>query len=94
MTAEPAGPATPPNTIEISGEKAVVVPLTEYRAMKALADRATEEEREDAWFEAAIAEAEEWEAAGRPGGTIPHELVMAEMEAAWESMGMSVADEG
>jgi hypothetical protein len=87
MTAEPAHhPATPPNTVEIDGQKAVVVPLTEYRAMKALADAATEQEREEAWFEAAVAEAEEWKAAGRPGGTVPHDLVMAEFDAAAQSM--------
>lgn len=84
MTAEPAGPI--PNIVDVGGEKAVVIPLIEYRAMRALAGHATDQEREDAWFDAAIAEAEEWEAAGRPGGTIPHELVMAEMEAAWTSM--------
>lgn len=82
MTADPAGPAVPPNTVDVGGERAVVVPLTEYRAMKALADRATEDEREDAWMNAAIAEAEEWRAAGCPGGTIPHELAMAQLEAA------------
>ncbi len=88
MSAQPDDiAATPPNMVDIGGEKAVVIPLTEYRAMKALADRATPEEQEDAWFGAAIAEAEEWEAAGRPGGTIPHELVVAEMEAAWRSAG-------
>jgi hypothetical protein len=73
--------------IHLGGQTAVVVPLTEYRAMKALADRATPAEREEAWMDAAIAEAEEWKAAGRPGGTIPHELVVAEMEAAWQSAG-------
>lgn len=84
MSAQPAEPI--PNTVEIGGEKAIVIPLIEYRAMKALADAATAEEREEAWFEAAIAEAEEWKAAGRPGGTVPHELVMAEIEAAAQSM--------
>jgi mRNA-degrading endonuclease RelE of RelBE toxin-antitoxin system len=83
--------AAPPNVVDIGGEKAVVVSLTEYRAMKALADRATPEEREDAWFDAAIAEAKEWEAAGRPSGTVPHELVVAEMEARWQSMGRPTA---
>lgn len=85
MSAQPDDIASGHDVIHLGGEAAVVVPLTEYRAMKALADRATPEEREDAWFDAAIAEAQEWEAAGRPGGTIPHELVMAEMEARWRS---------
>jgi len=37
------------------------------------------EEIEDAEIDAAIAEHEAWKAAGRPGGTIPHEIVMAEL---------------
>ena len=43
------------------------------------AEQVTPEEQEDAWMAAAVAEAEEWEAAGRPGGTVSHEIVMAEM---------------
>jgi hypothetical protein len=89
MSADPDGYAGRQNVIRLGGETAVVVPLVEYRMMKALADRAAEQEREDAWAQAAIAENEEWEAAGRPGGTIPHKIVMAEFEAAWRSRGGS-----
>jgi hypothetical protein len=89
MSADPDGYAGLQNVIHLDGEAAVVVPLVEYRMMKALADRATEQEREDAWAQAAIAENEEWEAAGRPGGTIPHEIVIEEFEAAWRSRGGS-----
>lgn len=57
----------------------MIVPLDEYRVLAALRDRATPEDVEEAAFEAAVAEHEAWKAAGRPGGTVPHQTVMAEL---------------
>jgi hypothetical protein len=57
----------------------VVVPLHEYRVLATLRERASAEEIEEAEIEAAIAEHEAWKAAGRPGGTIPHEAAVAEL---------------
>ena len=65
--------------IHLGGETAVVVPLHEYRELAALRGHASAEQVEDAWMDAAIAEDEAWKAAGRPGGTIPHEIVAAEL---------------
>jgi hypothetical protein len=65
--------------IHLGGEAAVVVPLPEYRMLAALRERASAEEVEQAEIDAAIAEHEAWKADGRPGGTIPHEQVMAEL---------------
>ena len=61
------------------GETAVVVPLHEYRLIAALRERASAAEIEAAEIDAAIAEHEEWKAAGRPGGIISHEAAMAEL---------------
>jgi hypothetical protein len=68
----------PHEVIHLGGEAAAIVPLDEYRLLKALKDRATAEEIEDAEFDAAIAEHEAWEAAGRPGAK-SHEEFMAEL---------------
>lgn len=67
------------DVIYLGGETAVIVPLHEYRMLTALREGASAEEIEDAESNAAIAEHEEWKAAGRPGGTIPHDVVMAEL---------------
>jgi hypothetical protein len=67
------------NVIRLGGETAVVVPLQEYRMLTALRDRASAEEIEAAEVDAAVAEHEAWKAAGRPGGTIPHVVVMASL---------------
>jgi hypothetical protein len=47
--------------------------------LTALRERASAEEIMAAEIDAAIAEHEAWKAAGRPGGTIPHDVVMAEL---------------
>jgi hypothetical protein len=65
--------------IHLGGLAAVIVPLGEYRTLKALRENATPEQVEQAEMDAAIAEHEAWKAAGRPGGTIPHEQVAAEL---------------
>jgi hypothetical protein len=74
MTAQPAGtPRTGPHeTIHLGGETAVVVPLAEYRRLRALDELASPHEREGAEAAAALEEYREWSAAGRPGA-ISHE---------------------
>jgi hypothetical protein len=74
MTAQPAGPAGtgPHEVIHLGGESAVVVPVAEYRRLRALDQLASPQEREDAETAAALEEYREWTAAGRPGA-ISHE---------------------
>jgi len=64
--------------IHLGGETAVVVPLYEYRMLKALERRATPEDLDEAQIDAAIAEHEAWEEAGRPG-ELTHEEAMARL---------------
>jgi hypothetical protein len=74
MTAQAAGPAGdgPHEVIHLGGESAVVVPVAEYRRLRALDQMASPQEREDAETAAALEEYREWSAAGRPGA-ISHE---------------------
>jgi len=74
MTARPAESAStgPHEVIHLGGEAAVVVPVAEYRRMRALEQIASPQEREDAEMAAALEEYGEWSAAGRPGA-ISHE---------------------
>ena len=53
------------DVIRLGGETAVVVPVHEYRTLKALRDRASAEQVEEAEIDVAIAE---HEAGRRPGG--------------------------
>jgi hypothetical protein len=78
MSADPDSYTAQQNVIRLGGETAVVVPIGEYRLLKALEERATPEEIEEAEFDAAIAEHEVWKAAGRPG-VKSHEEFMAEI---------------
>ena len=66
------------DVIRLGGEAAVVVPLHEYRTLKALRDRAAPGELDEAEIDAAVAEHEEWVAAGRPG-EMTHEEAMAQL---------------
>ena len=66
------------NVIRLGGEAAVVVPMHEYRTLKALKDRAAPGELDEAETDAAIAEYEEWVAAGRHG-EMTHEEAMARL---------------
>lgn len=77
MSGQQTGHDGDANVIRLGDETAVVVPLQEYRMLTALRDRAPAEEIEAAEVDAAVAEHEAWKAAGRPGGTIPHVVVMA-----------------
>jgi len=79
MSAQPADHGDGHDVIHLGGETAVVVPLHEYRMLAVLRERATAEEIEAAETDAAIAEHEAWKAAGRPGGTVSHEVAMAEL---------------
>ena len=56
----------------------ITVPVHEYHTLKALRDRASDEQVEEAEIDAAIAEHEAWKAAGRPG-LKSHEEFMAEV---------------
>ncbi len=55
-----------------------MVPVHEYHTLKALRDRASAVQVEEAEIDAAIAEHEAWKAAGRPGRK-SHEEFMAEV---------------
>jgi hypothetical protein len=74
MTAQPAGPAGTGSheVIHLGGEAVVVVPVTEYRRLRALEQLANPQDRVDAETAAALEEYREWSAAGRPGA-IAHE---------------------
>jgi hypothetical protein len=70
MTSQPAEP--PPGTdahdvIHLGGEAAVVVPIGEYRRLRALERLASPQELDGAEADAALEEYREWSAAGRPG---------------------------
>jgi hypothetical protein len=70
MTAEPAGRIPEPDqheVIHLGGEAAVVVPVGEYRVLRALERLAAPDDLENAKAEAAMQEYREWSAAGRPG---------------------------
>ena len=66
------------NVIRPGGETAVVVPVHEYRTLKALRNRASAEQVGEAEIDAAIAEHEAWKASGRPG-LKSHDEFMAEV---------------
>jgi hypothetical protein len=66
------------DVIRLGGETAVVVPVHEYRTLKARRDRVSAEQVEEAEIDAAIAEHEAWKAAGRPDSK-SHDEFMAEV---------------
>lgn len=70
MTAEAAGSfpgADMHEVIHLGGEAAVVVPVAEYRRLRALERLAPAEVVEEAEIEATLTAHREWVAAGRPG---------------------------
>ncbi len=73
MTAPPPGTVGTGQheVIHLGGEAAVVVPVTEYRRLRALERLATPQDLEGAEAAAAQEEYREWSAAGRPGA-LPH----------------------
>lgn len=66
------------SVIRLGGETAVVVPLGEYRRLRALERQASPDDLEMADAEAAMAEYRQWVAAGRPGEK-SHEEFRAEL---------------
>ena len=84
MSAEPVESAAPTSgaddyeVIHLGGETAAVVPLDEFRRLKALERAATPEALDEAEAAARSAAMDEWEAAGRPGA-VTHEEFMAEI---------------
>jgi hypothetical protein len=66
------------SVIRLGGETAVVVPIDEYRRLKALESHATPEELEKAEADAVLAEYDEWVSAGRPGA-MTHQEAMAQL---------------
>lgn len=78
MSAQPADNTGPYEVIHLGGEAAAIVPLAELRRMRAVERHATDEVREAAEFEAALAGHDEWVRAGRPGAR-SHADVMAEL---------------
>lgn len=62
--------------IHLGGETALVVPVSDYRRLRALERRATPEALDDAEAEAAFEEYREWSGAGRQGA-VPHDQARA-----------------
>jgi hypothetical protein len=78
MSAQPSGPLDGHDVIRLGDETAVVVPMHEYRLLRALRDRASAEEVEEAEMDAFVAQHEAWVAAGRPGA-MSHAEAMAQL---------------
>jgi len=78
MSAQPSGPVDGHDVIRLGDETAVVVPIDEYRLLKALRDRASAGELEEAEMDSAVARHEAWVAAGCPGAR-SHEDFTAEL---------------
>lgn len=82
MTPQPADAAADQrradqyDVIHLGGEAAVVVPMDEYRRLRALDRHASAEARDEADIQATLEAHREWVAAGRPGA-ISHEEAMA-----------------
>ena len=69
MTAQPSGPSRtgPHEVIHLGEETAVLVPMAEYRRLRALEQLASPQALDDADAAAALQEYQDWSAAGRPG---------------------------
>jgi hypothetical protein len=78
MSAQPSSPLDGHDVIRLGDETAVVVPIEEYRLLKALRDRASAEEMEEAEMDAVVAQHKAWVAAGCPGA-MSHEEAMARL---------------
>ena len=78
MTSQPAGYLGQHDVIHLGGETAVVVPVDEYRLLRALERRASPDDLDAAEAEAVLQQHDEWVAAGRPGA-LSHEEAMAEL---------------
>ncbi len=78
MCTEPAGHHDQLEIMHLGGETAVVVPVDEYRRLRALERRASAEDLDAAEADAVLQGHREWVAAGRPGA-LSHEEAMAEL---------------
>ena len=78
VTAQPAEAFDQHDVIHLGGETAVVVPVDEYRKLRALERLAPPDELEAAEADAVLEAHREWVAAGRPGA-VSHEEAMAEL---------------
>jgi hypothetical protein len=78
VNTQPTGYRDQHDAIHLGGETAVVVPLDEYRRLKALERRASAEDLDAAEADAVLQGHQEWVAAGCPGA-LSHEEVMAEL---------------
>jgi hypothetical protein len=77
VSSEPALNHEPDDVIQPDGER-VVLPLYEYRRLRALERRASAEDLDAAEADAVLEQHREWVAAGRPGA-MSHEEFMAEL---------------
>lgn len=78
VTAQPAVDPGQHDIIHLGGETAVVLPMHEYRRLRALEHRASAEDLDAAEADAVLQGHDEWVAAGRPGAML-HEAFMAEL---------------
>lgn len=70
------GPEDPYEVIHLGGQAAVVVPMDEYRRLRALAELASAEDLERAEMTAVAAAHRDWVTVGRPGA-VGHNQVRA-----------------
>jgi hypothetical protein len=78
MSLQTAGYSGYDEDVTLCGPTAVVVPVDEYRRLRALERRATEADLDVAEADAVMQGYREWAAAGRPGA-ISHEEAMASL---------------
>ena len=81
MTAQDASFPDPVETylvIQLGGQEAAIVPMTDLRRLQAVERRGPAEVVEQAEFEVTLAAHRDWVAAGRPGA-VSHEQAMAEL---------------
>ena len=78
----PSGPVSCARTsrrvVDLGGEAAAIVPLSDLRRLQALERHAPAELLEDAEIETTLAAHREWVEAGRPGA-VSHEEAIAEL---------------
>ena len=78
VSSEPALDQGQHDVIQLDGETAVMLPLYEYRRLRALERRASAEDLDAAEADAVLEGHREWVAAGCPGA-MSHEEFMAEL---------------
>jgi len=78
VNSEPALDHDQHDVIQLDDETVVVLPVYEYRRLRALERRASAEDLDEAEADAVLEGHREWVAAGRPGA-MSHEEFMAEI---------------